>query len=84
MLSGDTYQLSAYSAKLLFDDYATLKWSEEIFNCYIALLNQKTSSYYIFDTLTASAMLARVADLDLLHKSFASKTHEHFILPILC
>ena len=84
VLSGETYQISALSGKGLFDEYSQLRWSEEIFNSYLSLINQKSSSHYLFDTLTTTRMFSCLQDTEAQLALVKSKgTYQYYMFPVL-
>jgi hypothetical protein len=71
----------------LFDDYSeAVIWSEEIFNCFLSLLNQKSSSCYLFDTLSTTKLFTALsANSDAQKALVASKgtAYRQFLFPVL-
>ena len=61
-------------------------WSEEIFNCFLSLLNQKSSSHYLFDTLITTKLFTTLLRNPEAQKALvASKgnTYRQYLFPVL-
>lgn len=61
-------------------------WSEEIFNCFLSLFNQKSSSHYLFDTLTTTKLFTTLLTNPEAQKALViskGTTYRQYFFPVL-